>query len=410
MVVNFVLSDRLDRQFTLQGERGELISSALHRHHIPPEAVILRVDGRLRDVYTTYLEQGQDIHALMVRAYLLPELLGLVGIWPGSMPLTDSDPYYSKLLLWFNEDGECETKMFSTGSAAEFAKQVERQFIDGIQRISLIREGNRLGLALSGGRDSLALCYLLMRLRDTLSGVELSSATVESIAPPSDVVFASEVAARFDIPHHKISEDEAIAHYRFNRNVYNVLLEIKNRRGRAVAMYVGHHIIRTLIENHFGNQDISVLAYGAHQEDLFAAMLRSFFNGHDYEGPFRKQHGKFTLINPLWSLTKKEITTYLEVIEPRHNTQGSPTEFDRGAPSRDIFYLIADTVQTLWPGAANHLFLNHSEQSERVSAVAQFKACSWCRAQIDVSTAGPMPEDDICDACTLLRDLKLVKL
>lgn len=137
-------------------------------------------------------------------------------------------------------------------------------------------------------------------------------------------------------------------------------------------------------------------------------MLRAFFNGHDYDGPFQKRNGSSTLLHPLWTLTKKEITTYLEVIAPAHNTQGSPTEFDRGSPSRDIFYLLADTIQTLWPGAAVHLFLNHYEKAKDASARMAFRRCDSCFTDIDISTAGPMPDGNVCDACSLLRDLELV--
>jgi len=154
-----------------------------------------------------------------------------------------------------------------------------------------------------------------------------------------------------------------------------------------------------------GASDCSVFI----RSDL-AAMLRAFFDDHEYDGPFRKRNGASTLIHPLWTLSKKEITTYLEALTPHHNTQGSPTEFDRGAPSRDIFYLLADTIQALWPGAPGHLFLNHRESSDRAAKNMSFARCSYCSADIDVSTADPMPKGDICDSCTLLEQLNLLLL
>lgn len=229
--------DRLDREFSLKAEEGETISATLHRNHIPPEAVVLRVNGQISDVYTTLVETDRDFRVQMVRAYLLPDLLKLLGVYPSQTAPKDSSAFYSKPILWFNEDGECEVRIASCKSAHEFVQKVEEDFIAGIQQVQLIRGGDSLGLALSGGRDSLALCYLLSRLQDKCPAFLLHSATVASMAVPGDVNFAEEVAKQFDVPHHTISEEEARARLRLNRSVQDTLRLVKDKKGRAVAIY-----------------------------------------------------------------------------------------------------------------------------------------------------------------------------
>lgn len=96
----------------------------------------------------------------------------------------------------------------------------------------------------------------------------------------------------------------------------------------------------------------------------------------------KKQFGIFELIAPLWTVTKKELTIYLEKIAPEHHSkQGSPTAYDRGDHNRDINYFLADTLTSICPGIGFTMFQGVAGFNRRMAPkLSSFFVCHNCGA------------------------------
>ncbi len=96
----------------------------------------------------------------------------------------------------------------------------------------------------------------------------------------------------------------------------------------------------------------------------------------------KKHLGQFQLVFPLWSITKKELTIYLNLIAPNHHSgQSNPTQYDRGDHNRDIHYFLADMLSTLYPGIGHSLFAAYQDFNQRYEIQQkQFITCGNCHA------------------------------
>ncbi len=71
---------------------------------------------------------------------------------------------------------------------------------------------------------------------------------------------------------------------------------------------------------------------------------------------------------PLFRITKKELTLYLEIVAPELNRQGTPGRFTTGPQERSMAYAITDHLHDLWPGIDYYVFEAYIDQfAERMS-------------------------------------------
>src|SRR5215207_5101445 len=84
------------------------------------------------------------------------------------------------------------------------ARRIERRVLRFVEQQALLPPGETVVLAVSGGPDSLAMLYILARLRDRL-GVALAAAYVDHGIRPADEVeeerrFVAAAATALDVP------------------------------------------------------------------------------------------------------------------------------------------------------------------------------------------------------------------
>jgi len=137
--------------------------------------------------------------------------------------------------------------------------------------------------------------------------------------------------------------------------------------------------------------------------------LTRFVNGVPFgESFYQKTWGPFNFIYPLWGITKKELTIYLDVVAPkRHGSQGNPATFDRGGHSRDIQYFIADSLQTLWPGFSYHAFEGYQKLFSEANIAIKYQKCRNCQGLYVVDKEceeGQSQSENICYLCKLLLE------
>lgn len=401
--------DRLDREFFLVGEEGQLLADVLLKYHIPFDAVLAYKNGVTTSEFDLRVNSKDVITVKMVRAYQLTDFLTELGIWPSEKNIaTPSKPnVYHKGILWFGDEGQAEL-VNRPILEEEFSAYLEDAFIQSIMERNLISEGETIGLALSGGRDSLALLYLLIKTRRHLPNFKIVSATVCENSSTKDVQIAKEAAETLGIERKFISVEEIQTMFSLKVTMEDALFQILERHGKTESINCAHAYMRTCIERYFSSRGIAKVAFGLHNEDLLAALFKSMANGIPFgETLWQKSWGQFQFIYPLWAITKKELTIYLELVAPEvHNSQGSPAHFDRGGMNRDIQYFLADSVQTLWPGFSFHAFDGYSLLMRDTNFAKLHHQCPHCKG---FYYAENQQEERICHLCEHLFKLNQVE-
>lgn len=413
--IQLLFTDRLDRKFHIYAKPNEHIASVLNRNHIPIDSVIIKKDGEVIDDWQEQIDPVSKYQIEMVRAYHLPDLLSLLRLW--DTPISQGkwkvreDSYYTKRFFMHNNNNGDYQATQSSFNKQEFIHYIETLFADGIVKEGLINESERFALAMSGGRDSLSLGYLLNRSKEMLPAFEILSIHVGSFAKPKDTNYAKEISEKFGFEHRFVSDAEVKKIYRLKVSPQEALEVIKYKHNKSYSIGSVHAVMRGAVENVAEQEGISKIAYGLMCEDLMASIFKGKFIGMPFTGPYKKKYGHFDLIYPLWPITKKELTLYLEAVVPEHNRQGSPTEFDRGALSRDIFYLIVDTLETILPGAAMQLFKAHDHEQKVFHKELEYKTCCNCKSQYCTSYIKSQEKrvKGVCDLCDLFEKYSLIQ-
>lgn len=418
-VKSIVIKDRLDRTFIMDANISEPISSFLNKNHIPIDSVIVKKNGMIVDDWLERIESDGEYTVEMVRAYHLPDLLSLLRLWDtkimsGKLKVKD-DSYYTKRMFLHNDSDGDYTANQASFNKEEFVKYLDRNFVDGILLNDLIEENDRIALAMSGGRDSLSLGYFFSRNKSDLPKHKISSFHVSTFSKPKETEFSKEIAEQFNFEHNVITNNEVKELFRLTKDPNEVLDFIKYDYNKSYSIAGTHIIMRTAVENAARKQGFKKLSYGLMKEDLMSTVIKCIFVGFPFNGPFGRKFGDFDIIYPLWPISKKELTLYLEAIKPSHNRQESPSQFERGSLSRDIYYLIADTIETILPGSGLQL-LNSQKTTLKHLKPNEYKQCKNCTGTYSTSYQPEYTLIDreykdigLCDFCKILDDHNLIK-
>ncbi|QQY14165.1 hypothetical protein JMX53_07320 [Cutibacterium avidum] len=377
--MKIIFRDRLDREFSLEAEPGEKISEFLRRKLIPIDSVITRRNGNVVSERSSRFSIEDDYTIDMVRAYHLADFVsGLNSTESLGGPDLHAEAYYDKQALWFYADGSSEyrTDQFTSES---YSSLIETNFAQGFS-YSVSQPEEPLALALSGGRDSLALLYLLSRTRTRTGVGPLTSITVQTIAVDHDVQIAIEACEGLEIDQSIVHSDELAEYFSLNVSVEAALQRILQTYGQDSAIAACHMFMRTGVERRARELGIKQVGFGLHNEDLLASLIRSLVSGISFgTSMYHKRWGKFDYVYPLWSISKKELTLYLECVAPPfHSSQGSPSLFDRGGHGRDIQYFVGDSIQTIWPGFSLHAFSGYERMMKSFIDLRKYEECSVC--------------------------------
>lgn len=403
------LIDRLDRKFELSAQVGQPMAEFLKRQYIPSSAVIVKVNGRTADDARYSIQYEDDIEVRMVRAYQLPEYCEMLGLWEPlrGAPLERSDEsIYTAQALWFNDNGICNVRE-SSMAGGDFIQWLERKFVDGILSHELVREGDHICLALSGGRDSLALLYLLQRTRKELPAFQLSGVTISpTAASDNDVRVATEAIRSLGVSDYTVLGMNYVNQtMRFSSGFETAIDRGLQTNGRGWSISLWHSVMRSNVERFCRDRGIRKIAFGYQHEDLLASLLRSQSLGISFGASMqKKEFGPFELVAPLWTITKKELTIYLEQVAPdSHSSQGSPTAYDRGDHNRDINYFLADTLSSICPGIGFTMFQGLADYNRRFAPKAsRFLSCKNCGASYQNHNEEEIPAHNhlYCQTCS----------
>jgi tRNA(Ile)-lysidine synthase TilS/MesJ len=175
----------------------------------------------------------------------------------------------------------------------------------------------------------------------------------------------------------------------------------------ASIMVIAHQVLRRLIEIEAGKRDLHDIAWGFNADDLLASMVTFWMSGFRMGGLPIRQLGDFRYTFPLYRITKKELTLYLQLTEPDWNRQGAPGRFTTGPDERSMAYSIADHLLDLWPGADYYAFNAFANMQNYMQPIVSEK-CENCGGALMPQVGYPGPKN-LCDVCDVFSRLELVR-
>jgi len=398
-----VLRDKVGGVTTLPAETGQSLVDVLRLAGVPLNAVMTQVNGELASEDSVLLGADDVVEVFQARHYDMN-----VTRAPSERKYAAVKPVYTKSVL-FDDKGDLEVRreQFDRDSYPKF---IESVFIESVKSGQTIRDGDRIVLGLSGGRDSIALLKLLEQTRDRLPDFEMTALTVTGLPDwEESATFQAAVDAcrRIGIEHVIATAEEVQDVFNLKVPFIDAMTKVVASDRSASIMVIAHQVLRRLIENEAGKRGLNDIAWGFNADDLLASLVTYWMSGFRMGGLPIRQLGDFRYTFPLYRITKKELTLYLQLTEPDWNRQGAPGRFTTGPDERSMAYSIADHLLDLWPGADYYAFNAFSNMQNYMQPIVSEK-CENCGGTIMPQVGYPGPKN-LCDVCDVFSRLELVR-
>ena len=377
----------------LAASAGAPLSEVLRRHGIPANAVLSWRGGQVVSEDTTVVGPDDVIEVRQVRHYDLDVLRR-----PRTQVYGVPDPVYTKTVL-FDTDGSLERRSEQL-DADGFVRYVEEAFVQSLLARQVTRPGDKVVVGLSGGRDSVAYLTLLERTRDRLPEVDMTAVTITGLPDweePATFAAARESGARLGIHQVIVTAEDVQRVFKLRGRFVDAMNEIVAGEGNHLTMVIGHQVLRRMLEEQAKARGANVVAFGFNADDLVASMVTWFTSGFRMGGIPVREIGGMRYVFPLYRITKKELTLYLELVAPELNRQGTPGRFTTGPDERSMAYGMTDQLFDLWPGIDYYLF-SAFETMQRYMFPLLEATCRICGG-VYLLQEGITNAADICDVC-----------
>lgn len=194
--------------------------------------------------------------------------------------------------------------------ARHLVHEVEERVASTIRSEDLILPGDRIAVALSGGKDSTALLVILSRIFRTLPGATLVAVTVDEgiTGYRTDTIRAAETLTKnLGIEHHTISFRDLIG------DDLDTLLSDREKQACTICGILRKKAVSLIAEK----VNATVIATGHNLDDEAQSVLMNALRG-DLPRIIRKTETRsptafLPRIKPLASISEKEISVYLFV-------------------------------------------------------------------------------------------------
>ncbi len=276
---------------------------------------------------------------------------------------------------------------------AHFIENFEGRVAETIKKNDMVKDGDRIAVAVSGGKDSSALLFCLRKI---LAGrdVELVAITVdEGIAGYRDdtLKVAREIIGRLGIEQQIVSF----------REEYGLDLD-EMVQGKDVAPCTFCGVFRKSALNRMAKRlGANKVATGHNLDDEVQSVMMNYLKA-DIERllrfrPRREQPGLVPRVKPLQCIPEKEIALYAMVNGVFAESRECPyAHLSLRADVRDMM----NSLECLFPGTKQSTMRGFESISEMAKG-------NW--AQIDLGACRKCGEPcvkDLCKACELLCKLK----
>jgi tRNA(Ile)-lysidine synthase TilS/MesJ len=398
-----ILRDKVGGVANLPAETGQALVDILRLAGVPLNAVMTHVNGELASEDSVLLGADDVVEVLQARHYDMG-----VTRAPSERKYAAVKPVYTKSILYDDKgDLEVRREQFDRDSYPKF---IESTFIESVKSGQTIRDGDRIVLGLSGGRDSIALLKLLEQTRDRLPDFSMTALTVTGLPDWEESATyqaAVDACVRLGMEHVIATAEEVQDVFQLKVPFIDAMTAVVASDRSASIMVIAHQVLRRLIEIEAGKRDLHDIAWGFNADDLLASMVTFWMSGFRMGGLPIRQLGDFRYTFPLYRITKKELTLYLEITAPEWNRQGAPGRFTTGPDERSMAYSIADHLLDLWPGADYYAFNAFANMQNYMQPIVSEK-CENCGGALMPQIGYPGPKN-LCDVCDVFSRLELVR-
>lgn len=373
----------------LTASPGQPLTDVLRRHGIPLNAVLTSRNGQIVAEDTVVVGASDVIEVKQVRFYDLD-----VARRPKTVVYGTPNPVYTKKIM-FDTSGSLEHRCEQL-DADGFVQYVEEAFVQSY--VMSARE--RVVIGLSGGRDSVAFLTLLERTRDRLPDIDMTAVTITGLPDweePATFEAARASGERLGIEQVIVTAADVERVFRLRLPFVEAMNQVVAGDGAHLTMVIGHQVLRRMLEEDAFGRGASTVAFGFNADDLVASMVTWYTTGFRMGGIPRRQIGGMQYVFPLYRITKKELTLYLELVAPELNRQGTPGRFTTGPDERSMSYAVTDHLFDLWPGVDYYLFSAFENMQRYMFPMVEAK-CRYCGG-VYLLQEGMPNAVDVCDVC-----------
>ncbi len=271
---------------------------------------------------------------------------------------------------------------------AHFIEDVERKIKRDIRKFRMVEKGDRIAVALSGGKDSTVLLYVLHKIFQDRKDLELSAITIdEGIKRYREhtLEHAVKLTGELGIPHH----------IRSFREGFGVTLDdLTNRKEQAACTLCG--VLRKNLLNRAARElGASKLAIGHNLDDEAQTILMNHLRGDVARLkrmlPGMRQPGLVMRIKPLRSIPEKEVALYGLLNDLPVSTDECPYA---GEALRNEIREMLNNYEVKHPGTKYSLLGGFEAISSELRPLkTQIVQCKKC---------GEPSSETICKTCSFL--------
>lgn len=194
------------------------------------------------------------------------------------------------------------TKKFEKDIIKAYRKDIWSKFIKGIKKYNLIQDGDKIAVAMSGGKDSLLLAKLFQELKKhPLMDFELEFISMDPGYNEQNLEIHFENARKLGVP---LNIEKSR------------IFEIVDNSDMKAPCYMCARMRRGFLYNMAREKGCNKLALGHHFDDVIETTLMNMF----YAGTFRTMLPKITsenfeeleLIRPMYLIKEKDIVRLMK--------------------------------------------------------------------------------------------------
>ncbi len=277
-----------------------------------------------------------------------------------------------------------------------FAEYVERRVQKEIRLQGKLPGKAKLAIAVSGGKDSMSMLYILSKVFASHRDVELITLIVdEGLAGyrEKSVKLATEYSEKLEIPYEVLGFEES-----FGINMDEVAALGEEWRP---CTYCGV-LRRNLLNRRARELEVQKIAFGHNLDDMSQSVLMNIVNGDVQRlvrlGPHKKtQEGLVPRMIPLRIVPESEIKLFANVMEIPYLDMHCPS---RPRAHRLGFLEIINQMEKETPGTRHSILSSYDQMIEPLRQhfpPAELNDCDKC---------GEPTMGDVCKACELLARVK----